>query len=368
MTGQTDNDFKLYRHDNSSGGSEVLRVQRGSDNIRFNGAIHSLGGSYTDAGTTWTNVGLILDHKVGAGDYIYTRNMDANTEGTTEYLRKLLGVTSNVIQIGQSGTSYISEIRHIPGGPGGFTSFYSGSHASDDVRIARFQGNDLYIDSMTETTTHADANKAVVYNTSTGQLMYTGSYGSGGGTGDPGVSSYDDLTDVPSGIVSGAAQLTDMQDFTIPEYITHLSDPDTKFGFPTANTFDVITAGNLGLRVNSTGDLHIKNDIIGFSTTVSDKRLKTDIQLLTGSLDTICNLEGVRYNWKYRNDTPQLGVIAQQVEQYVPEIVKEMELPLHATDDAKYKTVQYEQLIPHLIESIKELRSELEEVKRQLKE
>ena len=90
--------------------------------------------------------------------------------------------------------------------------------------------------------------------------------------------------------------------------------------------------------------------------------------MLTGSLDTICNLEGVRYNWKYRNDTPQLGVIAQQVEQYVPEIVKEMELPLHATDDAKYKTVQYEQLIPHLIESIKELRAELEEVKRQLKE
>ena len=130
----------------------------------------------------------------------------------------------------------------------------------------------------------------------------------------------------------------------------------------------MITAGNTGLRVNSAGELHVLKDIIGFSTTVSDKRLKTDIQLLTGSLDTICKLEGVRYNWKYRNDTPQLGVIAQQVEQYVPEIVKEMKLPLHATDDKSYKTVQYEQLIPHLIESIKELKSEIDELKNQLKE
>tara|TARA_R110002012_G_scaffold65013_2_gene170697 strand:- start:918 stop:8327 length:7410 start_codon:yes stop_codon:yes gene_type:complete len=208
------------------------------------------------------------------------------------------------------------------------------------------------------------ASQTVMYDTSSGQFYFTGSYGGG----EAGASSYTDLTNIPSDIVSSSAQLTAMDAFTIPNHITHLGDPNTKFGFPGDDTFEVETAGNVSLHVASDGDLHIRRDIVAFSTTPSDKRLKTDIQLLTGSLDTICNLEGVRYNWKYHEDTPQLGVIAQQVEQHIPEIVKEMELPLHAPDGVKYKTVKYEQLVPHLIESIKQLRDELEQVKRQLKE
>ena len=217
-----------------------------------------------------------------------------------------------------------------------------------DVHILK---GDLFVDAMTETTTHNDAIMTVVYDSGSGQLMYTGSYGGGGS-----VDSFN------GGVIDNA--------LFIEQYIYHTQTAAEAayFGFSNEDQFSVGLNSTEKLRLRSNGELHITDDIIAFSTTPSDQRLKTNIQLLTGSLDTICNLEGVRYDWKHRNTGTQLGVIAQQVERYVPEIVKEMELPLHAPDDTKYKTVKYEQLVPHLIEAIKELRSELNEVKRQLKE
>ena len=176
-----------------------------------------------------------------------------------------------------------------------------------------------------------------------------------------------DSTDgnVPSSVLQASAY--------IAAYAGEIQDPGDKGGYLTIgvapqNQNDDTTSTEV-MRVTMDQKVHFKDDIIAFSSTVSDQRLKTNVQLLTGSLDTICNLEGVRYNWKYRNDGPQLGVIAQQVEQYVPEIVKETELPLHApssNDTTKYKTVQYEQLVPHLIESIKELKAEIDALKLRL--
>ena len=117
------------------------------------------------------------------------------------------------------------------------------------------------------------------------------------------------------------------------------------------------------------GDLHVASDIIAFSSTTSDRRLKTNIRALSSSLETVCKLEGVRYDWKHRPETNQLGVIAQQVEQHVPEVIHETKLPFYAPnedDDTIYKTVRYEMLVPHLIEAIKELKAEVDELKSRL--
>lgn len=100
------------------------------------------------------------------------------------------------------------------------------------------------------------------------------------------------------------------------------------------------------------GTMSAAGDIVAF---VSDERLKQNIQPLENSLDKVLTLNGFTYNF---NETGQslgfdgtvthVGVSAQQVQAVLPEAVK----PSPA--DSKYLTVQYEKLIPLLIEAIKE--------------
>lgn len=85
----------------------------------------------------------------------------------------------------------------------------------------------------------------------------------------------------------------------------------------------------------------------------SDKNLKINIEELTNSLDKVTQLNGVKFDWKETGDSG-IGLIAQDVEPIVPEIVSEVH---------NIKTVNYISLIPILIEAIKELKQEIEELK-----
>jgi len=114
--------------------------------------------------------------------------------------------------------------------------------------------------------------------------------------------------------------------------------------------------------LNSTqGDFHATGDIIAFSTTPSDERLKKNIENLENGLSYINQLRPVSYDWKYREGS-EYGLIAQEVEKVLPHIVKEKEL-LKTPDGGLYKTVSYEKLIPFLIKSIQELNEEINKLK-----
>ena len=93
---------------------------------------------------------------------------------------------------------------------------------------------------------------------------------------------------------------------------------------------------------------------LGFAS--SDSRLKTNIKPLQGSLDAITQIRGYHYNWidKNRGTDLQTGVIAQELEKYFPELVQQ--------DDKGFRTVNYIGLIPHLIESVRELKNQTEEI------
>ena len=99
-----------------------------------------------------------------------------------------------------------------------------------------------------------------------------------------------------------------------------------------------------------TGDFTATQNI----TAYSDERLKTNIETIPNALEKVNSLRGVTFD---KDGVRGLGVIAQEVEKILPEVVIEGE---------EYKSVAYGNIVGVLIEAIKELTNEVEELKRKL--
>ena len=130
-----------------------------------------------------------------------------------------------------------------------------------------------------------------------------------------------------------------------------------------SNYMEFFTNNTENMRLTSTGDLHVEDDVIAFSTTVSDEKLKDNVVTIESALDKVMSLRGVEYIWNKGSKEGQkdLGVIAQEVEKVLPEIVKEKEMAL--IDGKTYKTVDYEKLTAVLIEAVKEQQEQIEKLK-----
>ena len=122
------------------------------------------------------------------------------------------------------------------------------------------------------------------------------------------------------------------------------------------------TAGGEDMRLTDCGDLHVDANIIGYSTTISDQRLKGNINKIENALDKVMQING--YTFTYNHDGKEsAGVIAQEVENIMPSAVQSTNLVFNEENDVEFKTVQYDQLHGLLIEAIKELKAEIEELK-----
>lgn len=100
------------------------------------------------------------------------------------------------------------------------------------------------------------------------------------------------------------------------------------------------------------GDLGVSGTVIE----ASDRRLKREVTSLESSLTKLTAVSGYHYYWKdpTKSTRLQTGVIAQELEEIFPELV--------ITGKDGYKSVNYTGLIPHLIESVKELHKKNEAV------
>ena len=108
----------------------------------------------------------------------------------------------------------------------------------------------------------------------------------------------------------------------------------------------------IGTTASTTaGEIRATGDITAFYS--SDIRLKENIQPIQNALEKVESISGNTYNWKegyeeiHSHKGNDVGVIAQEIEQILPQIV--------TNRDNGYKAVQYEKIIPLLIEAIKEL-------------
>jgi Chaperone of endosialidase len=111
------------------------------------------------------------------------------------------------------------------------------------------------------------------------------------------------------------------------------------------------TNGAYAGQINPGGNLTMAGNV----TAYSDERLKTDIQTFKNALDTVSALRGVSF---IKDGKASIGVIAQEVQKILPQVV------LENNDEMKTLSVAYGNIVGVLIEAIKELKAEIEELKR----
>jgi hypothetical protein len=130
---------------------------------------------------------------------------------------------------------------------------------------------------------------------------------------------------------------------------------------------DHLFNGAVEFRLSQSGDFHADGDVIAASAQISsDRRLKENIEDLPYGLNEVIKLRPVEFNWikEKRDGKHDIGVIAQEVEDIIPEIVKET---LHLPMEKNYKSVDYAKLAVVLVNAVKEQQEQIDELKEDIK-
>lgn len=154
------------------------------------------------------------------------------------------------------------------------------------------------------------------------------------------------------GIASGATNVTNNNQLTNGAgYTTNVGDITSVGvgnGLTGGGTSGAVTVSMSG---SFTGNFTASGNI----TAYSDERLKTDVETIPNALEKVNSLRGVSYT---KDGVRGLGVIAQEIEKVLPEVV---------IDGEEFKSVAYGNIVGVLIEAIKELTAEVSELKKQIK-
>ena len=136
-----------------------------------------------------------------------------------------------------------------------------------------------------------------------------------------------------------------------------------------------MTALGVGTAASgTTGEIRATNNITAY---YSDKRLKNIISTIPNALVKLLTLSGVIFTqnkkaeeFGYHNYEEQIGVIAQEVEAVLPQVVKPAPFDIDENNESKsgenYITVQYEKLVPLIIEAIKEQNKNIEKLEKKI--
>jgi hypothetical protein len=106
------------------------------------------------------------------------------------------------------------------------------------------------------------------------------------------------------------------------------------------------------------GTFTASGDVVAFGSP-SDERLKENIKPIESALDKAMKLQGVTFDWKKSDSIlsikKDIGFIAQDVQKVAPELVRE--------NEDGYLSMRHQGITPILLEAIKELKAEIEELK-----
>ena len=122
------------------------------------------------------------------------------------------------------------------------------------------------------------------------------------------------------------------------------------------------STGSFGY-VYSAGPIRAEDDVIAYHS--SDERLKSNIITIENPIDKVKQLKGVEYEWNglqsnYPSGSKDSGIIAQDVQKVLPQLVKEKK--------DGYLGVRHDRLVGLLVESIKEQQEQIDELKKEVEE
>ena len=160
------------------------------------------------------------------------------------------------------------------------------------------------------------------------------------------------------GVISGSSQVTrTLQQITDTGASTSNAITISNATASTSKTTGalVVTGG-----IGTSGDIFAGGDIVAYAS--SDIRLKDNVELISNPLQKINQIGGYSFEWNEEKQDiykgKDYGVIAQEIEQILPELVD--------TRDNGYKAVKYDKLVSLLIECIKDLSKQIEELKQKI--
>jgi hypothetical protein len=117
--------------------------------------------------------------------------------------------------------------------------------------------------------------------------------------------------------------------------------------------------GAVSFKIDSSGNATFAGDVVAYGSP-SDKRLKENIKPIESALDKVSKLQGVTFDWKKSDSIldikEDVGFIAQDVQKVIPELVRENEDGM--------LSMRHQGIAPILLEAIKELKAEIEELKK----
>jgi len=173
------------------------------------------------------------------------------------------------------------------------------------------------------------------------------------------------------GVISSSAQLTTTFDArylnTGGDSVVSGSSQITLSSTTGGGTSDNVRFGSLGIGMaasGTSGRIDAANDVVAFST--SDIRLKENITPIPNAIEKIRKISGNTYDWKaelkdvHGYEGNDVGVIAQEVEEVLPQLVQDR--------DNGYKAVKYDKLVALLIEGIKEQQQHIDNLTIQVEE
>ena len=322
--------------------------------INQNNTFGSLSGTYTNSGT-------------------YTGPADGSTYygGAT-----ISNIIDNAALVSTNGKTYSFSLTDNSSG----TAFFIPNGGSYTIYYAQYS----YYYTLQSTT-----NPSVIYNLGSSSSTFYGPT-SGTATGYYGSNGYNQtITITGNGDTFKLTQIININiqsTYTGGVFINSSNRPDASWSTAEVNSFVEIIAG--GIQVGRDSSKYVKMDrnagtgtmlevggaitatgnITAFYT--SDKRLKENIIPIENALDKIDKINGVEFDWTdefidiesggkgedgffFRKH--DIGIIAQEINEVLPEAV--------GTRDDGYMAVRYEKVVPLLIQAIKELKTEIKELK-----